>query len=209
VRYPNVTLLSLPQFGKDLDTWFRRKNIPIWITEYGHETRPGEPRGVTTTQQAAYVKEAIAIAKKNPRVPIFIWFVFQDSQGSLWQSGLYRSDGSAKPAQSRWATAARPLDARNRVINVKGGRVNPSVAVNVREFCANNPPGTLVGSTARVRLKGKLVGVSQPVAALQVNCTITLKLPVRVAKKSTYVATLSLNTATGGASVRTITIVGT
>ena len=30
-----------------LDTWFHRKNIPVWITEYGHETKPGEPIGVT------------------------------------------------------------------------------------------------------------------------------------------------------------------
>jgi hypothetical protein len=207
-RYPNVTLRNLPQFGTDLDKWFARKNIPVWITEYGHETRPGEPKGVTNAQQAAYVREAIAMAKAIPRVPIFIWFVFQDSQGSLWQSGLYRTDGTAKPAQPRWASSARPLDARNKKITVKGGRANPVVAVNVREFCANNPAGALVGLTARVRLSGKLVGVSQPAGPLQMNCTVNVPLPVKVAKKKTYVATLNLNTDNGGVAVRTITIVG-
>ncbi len=207
-RYPNVTLTTLPQLGTDLDKWFGRKNIPIWITEYGHETRPGEPRGVSAAQQAAYVKEAIAIAKAIPRVSMFIWFVFQDSQGSLWQSGLYSSDGTAKPAQPRWAASAKPLDARNKKLAIKGGRANPTVAVNVREFCATSPPGVLVGSTVRVRLNGKLVGVSQPAGPLQVNCTVNVPLPVRVAKKKTYVATLDLNTAAGGFSVRTITLVG-
>jgi hypothetical protein len=207
-RYPNVTLSTLPQFGTDLDKWFGRKNIPIWITEYGHETRPGEPKGVTSAQQAAYVKESIAIAKANPRVPMFIWFVFQDSQGSLWQSGIYRTDGSAKPAQPRWAASAKPLDARNKKLTMKAGRTNPVVAVNVREFCATSPPGVLVGSTVRVRLAGKLVGVTQPAGPLQVNCTVNLALPVKIAKKKTYVATLNLNTAAGGIAVRTITLVG-
>ena len=144
VRYPNVTLTSA-QFGKGLDTWFGRKNIPIWITEYGSETKPGEPKGVTESKQAAYVQQAVAIAKANPRVPMFIWFVFQDSLGSLWQSGIYRTDGSAKPAQPKWVAAAKPLDARNKKITVKGGVTNPAVAVNVREFCATSPPGVLVG----------------------------------------------------------------
>ena len=139
---------------------------------------------------------------------MFIWFVFQDSQGSLWQSGLYSSDGTAKPAQSRWAASAKPLDARNKKLTIKGGRANPTVAVNVREFCATSPPGVLVGATVRVRLNGKLVGVSQPAGPLQVNCTVNMPLPVKVAKKKTYVATLNLNTAAGGFSVRTITLVG-
>ena len=69
VRWPNVALTSLPQFETSLDTWFGRKNIPIWITEYGNETKPGEPNGVTEAQQAAYVPQAIGIAKKDKRVP--------------------------------------------------------------------------------------------------------------------------------------------
>ena len=59
VRYPNVTLKSFPRFEKDLDAAFKRKNVPIWITEYGNETKPGEPKGVTEAQQAAYIPQAI------------------------------------------------------------------------------------------------------------------------------------------------------
>src|SRR5262249_47692326 len=34
-RFPNVNLSTLPTFEQKLDQWFHRKNIPIWITEYG------------------------------------------------------------------------------------------------------------------------------------------------------------------------------
>ena len=101
VRWPNVALTSLPQFETSLDNWFGRKNIPIWITEYGNETKPGEPKGVTEAQQAAYIPQAIDIAKKDKRVPMFIWFVLRDSAGSPWQSGIYRT------------TAARSRGSRN------------------------------------------------------------------------------------------------
>ena len=113
VLWPNVALTSLPQFETSIDKWFGRKNIPVWITEYGNETKPGEPTGVTEAQQASYVTQAIDIAKKDKRVPMFIWFVMKDSTGSLWQSGVYRKTGAAKPARAKFAAAAGPLNAVN------------------------------------------------------------------------------------------------
>lgn len=208
VRYPNVALTSLPQFEQDLDRWFGRKNIPVWITEYGHETKPAEPKGVTEAQQARYVTQAISIAKQDPRVQMFVWFVFRDSPGSLWQSGLYRANGSAKQSLSRFAAAAAPLDARNGTVTVKGGSKNPTLNVLVREFCANNPAGTTVGTTTRVSLAGKLVGVAQPAATLQIDCSVRIPLPVTVAKGKTYTAVIDLNTQVGSAAVRTIRVVG-
>ena len=125
VQWPNVALTSLPQFETSIDKWFGRKNIPVWITEYGNETKPGEPTGVTESQQASYVTQAIDIAKKDPRVPMFVWFVMKDSTGSLWQSGIYRKTGAAKPAQPKFAAAAGPLNAVNTKLSVKGGTKNP------------------------------------------------------------------------------------
>ena len=52
VRWPNVSMTSLPRFGLSLDKWFG-KNIPLWITEYGHETRPEDPRGVPYAVRAS------------------------------------------------------------------------------------------------------------------------------------------------------------
>ena len=40
VRYPNVTLALLPLFERNLKKFFHR-NVPIWITEYGHQTQAG------------------------------------------------------------------------------------------------------------------------------------------------------------------------
>ena len=111
VLWPNVALTSLPQFETSLDKWFGRKNIPVWITEYGNETKPGEPHGVTESQQASYVTQAIDIAKKDKRVPMFIWFVMRDSAGSLWQSGVYRKTGSREAGAAevrRCRRAAQP-----------------------------------------------------------------------------------------------------
>ncbi len=132
VRYPNVTLESMPRFEKDLDAAFRRKNVPIWITEYGNETKPGEPKGVTEAQQAAYIRR-VAMARKDTRVQMFIWFVMQDSQGSLWQSGIYRQDGTSKPAHRVFARAAPPLNPVNGKETVKGGTRNPTLTVYLRD----------------------------------------------------------------------------
>ncbi len=209
VKWPNVTLTSFPQFETSLDTWFKRKNIPVWITEYGQESKPGEPKGVTESQQAAYVTQAIALAKKDPRVPMFIWFVMRDSPGSTWQSGVYRTNGSAKPARAKFAAAAKPLSAVNSSITVKGGTKNPALTVYVRSFCANSPAGSLVGLNSRTTLGGKLVAVSQAQVSLSPQCTIAYRpTGLTIAKGKTYVIALDLNTAVGGSANRTITIRG-
>ena len=158
VRYPNVTLMSFPRFEKDLDAAFKRKNVPIWITEYGNETKPGEPKGVTEAQQAAYIPQAIGLARKDPRVQMFIWFVMQDSQGSLWQSGIYRQDASPKRAQPAFAKTAKPLSPVNGKMTVRGGTKNPKITVYLREYCANNPAGATVGYTIRSYLKHEARG---------------------------------------------------
>jgi len=209
VRYPNVTLSSLPRFEQDLDTAFRRKNVPIWITEYGSETRPGEPKGVTEAQQAAYVPQAIAMAKKDKRVQMFIWYVLQDSPTSLWQSGIYRGNSSAKRARPAFARAARGLSPVNGKLTVRGGTRSPQVTVFLREYCSNNPVGSLVGYTTRSYLGSRLVQVDQGTGFLGVDCTVPVRVVgLNVAKKRTYRVTIIANTKTTSDVLRTITVVG-
>ena len=178
---------SLPTLEAALDRRFR-KGIPIWITEYGNETKPGEPKGVTEAQQATYLAQAVAIAREDSRVRMFIWFVFRDSTGSTWQSGLYRHDGTPKPAAAALVGRRRRLDMRNGSVTVPGGTVGPIVTAYVREFCNNNPIGAAVGTTTRVFKGGKLVGVTQARLTLGLDCTVHVQLPVTVARKTTYVA---------------------
>ena len=207
-RWPNVNLSTLGRLGTELDRSFARPGIPIWVTEYGSETKPGEPKGVTEAQQARYLGQAVAIARKDPRVKMFVWFVFRDSTRSSWQSGLYRLDGTPKPAAGVWPYVAGSLDARNGRVTARGGTVGPFVSAHVREFCANNPPGARVGTTTRVRVAGALVGVTQAELRLGTDCAVQVQLPITVARGRSYVATIDLNAAAGNTAVRTITVTG-
>ncbi len=208
VRWPNVSLKSLPRLERSLSTWFRRDNIPIWITEYGHETKPGEPLGVTEAQQADYLPQAVALAKRDRRVEMFVWFVFRDSLGSSWQSGLYRRNGTRKPALARWASTAPPVDARNPSLSARGGQRAPEVNLTTREICATNGEGTSVGMTYRARLAGKLVKVGQIQTRLRSDCSIKVRPAFTVAPGKRYVIQFDLNTENGVSLRRTVTIAG-
>ena len=142
--------------------------------------------------------QAIALAKKDPRIPMFIWFVFRDSSGSPWQSGVHRTSGAAKPAAARWAAAAKTIDQLNGKLTVKGGTANPLVNVNFRDMCANNVPGATVGVIWRARPDGAQARPSgQTTTTLGFDCTITIRLTgLVVAKGQTYRAEIDANTAT-------------
>src|SRR5262249_2275427 len=56
-RYPNVHVTQLPRFLKDLKKWYHRQ-VVLWVTEYGFETKPAEPRGVSLSAQSSYAIQA-------------------------------------------------------------------------------------------------------------------------------------------------------
>ena len=208
VKWPNVSLSSLPQFEQSLDKWFKRKGVKIWITEYGHETKPGEPRGVTEAQQASYVRQALAIAKKDARVGMFVWFVFQDTRTSLWQSGLYRLTGGVKPARSRFGSAAGPVDARNPVVTAKAG-TRPSVSLSVRAFGTSNRTGAAIGGNYRVLDGSRLVLLGQASSALGIDGWISFRVNYPVAKGKTFTVRVEANDINGLTVNRTVTLRGT
>jgi hypothetical protein len=208
VRWPNVALTSLPRFEKSLDVWFKRSNVPVWVTEYGHETRPAEPAGVTLAQQASYVTQAMTMLRADPHVQMFVWFIWQDSKTSLWQSGMLTLAGAQKPALTRYSAQARKVDARNPLVTAKAGLRRITVKLPVREFCVSNAPGTLLGATYRVYRGKVLVAVAQPQLTVAPDCTATASFQIRVAKKQTYVATYLINDAHGLQATRTVTVTG-
>jgi hypothetical protein len=73
---------------------------PLWITEYGFQTRPPDRHfGVSWARQARYLRQAFAIARRNPRIALMVWFLLRDeSRLSGWQSGLITAGGRKKPA---------------------------------------------------------------------------------------------------------------
>ena len=116
VRWPGVGLTSLERFGQALELWFDRDEVPLWLTEYGHETQPEEELGVTELDQARFARQALGAAAGNPRVRMLVWFVLRDSPGNPWQSGLVDQAGELKPAFHTFRGAARVLDARNPIV---------------------------------------------------------------------------------------------
>jgi hypothetical protein len=78
---------------------------PIWITEYGYQTNPPDTFfGVSWERQAQYLKQAYEIARANPRIALFTWFLLKDNSSlSAWQSGLMTADGRKKPSFATFA----------------------------------------------------------------------------------------------------------
>jgi hypothetical protein len=213
VKWPNVSLSSLPRFRDSLNRWFRKRNTQIWVTEYGHQTRPQDSLGVSYATQSAYISQAINIARKYPFVGMFIWFVYQDDPGQEWESGLYTQGGSAKGrSPDRFSRSARPLDARNAVYTFRRGTSTPLVRLHTRRFCVGDTTGTPIGMTWRVFRGNRLIEVGQQSSPLLRDCTITARLRFPgggVARGVTYTATFELNDIHGETLTRRLTIRGT
>jgi hypothetical protein len=93
-----VTLANIDTLTKELTRLYGPRRL--WITEYGYQTNPPDEQfGVSWTLQARYLTEAFAIARKNPRIDMMLWFLVRDEPDlSGWQSGLVTVDGKRKPA---------------------------------------------------------------------------------------------------------------
>jgi hypothetical protein len=211
VKWPNVSLASLPKFDDSLKTWFKRKSVPIWVTEFGYETRPEDTLGIPYAMQAANIQRAMSIAAGYPFVEMFIWFVYQDDQGQPWDSGVYNAAGNPKgTSPARFGTSARPLDARNGMVLLRRGTLTPLFNVYTRRYCATDTAGTAIGLTWRVFQGSRLISVGQQSAPLKRDCTIAARVTVKggVKKGVTYTATFATNDINGVVLNRRITIRG-
>jgi hypothetical protein len=95
-----VTLANIDTLTTEISRLYGPKKL--WITEYGYQTNPPDPQfGVSWALQARYLTQAFAIARKNPRVDMMLWFLVRDEPViSGWQSGLVTADGRKKPSFS-------------------------------------------------------------------------------------------------------------
>jgi hypothetical protein len=106
-----VTLGNINDLVKEITRLYGNKRL--WITEYGYQTNPPDALfGVTLGKQAAYLTQAFAVARKNPRIDMMLWFLLKDeSSVAGWQSGLLTTSGKKKPAYNafmKMAAAASP-----------------------------------------------------------------------------------------------------
>src|SRR4029078_12403049 len=72
-----VTLGNISVLTKLLGKLYGNKKL--WITEYDYQTsRPDRAFGVTWAKQAKYLTQAYALARKNPRITMMLWFLLRD-----------------------------------------------------------------------------------------------------------------------------------
>ena len=92
-----LTLANLPKLVAEVRRDFGPKRI--WLTEYGYNTNPPNPAGVSWTQQAQYLAEAAWRVRSTPSVDLLIQFMLEDEPRSNgWQTGLMSSTGLLKPS---------------------------------------------------------------------------------------------------------------
>jgi len=86
-----VTLGNINELLKELKSLYGNKHL--WITEYGYQTNPPDRSFGVSSQ-------AYAIARRNPRIDMMIWFLVRDEAriGNGWQSGFYTASGRRKPS---------------------------------------------------------------------------------------------------------------
>jgi hypothetical protein len=91
-----LTMANLPRLVREVQRDFGPKRI--WLTEYGYETNPPDPKGVSWASQGRYVAEAAQRAAATPYVDLLVHFMLVDEgRPNGWQSGLVSSTGQFKP----------------------------------------------------------------------------------------------------------------
>ncbi len=110
--WPNMAIGNFQRFLNEVNRLWRGRKLPIWITEYGWQTKTGkrDQYAVTEKQQARFLKQAIDRFRiKHKRVTRIAWFLIKDEpttttdgRQNTWQSGFRRLNGSTKPSYSVW-----------------------------------------------------------------------------------------------------------
>ena len=103
-----VQLGNINQLLSLITKYYGRKHL--WITEYGYQTNPPDKTlfGISWKLQAKYMSQAFAIARKNPRIDMFLWFLLKDeSRPEGWQSGLMTSGGVKKVSFGAFVKTAK------------------------------------------------------------------------------------------------------
>jgi hypothetical protein len=105
----DVTIGVLPRLVRALNRAAKAHalpaHLPIYLTEFGIQTKPDAISGVSLSKQAEYLAVAEHIAYVNPRVAAFSQYLMSDdpprSHGYRYggfESGLRSASGKAKPA---------------------------------------------------------------------------------------------------------------
>jgi hypothetical protein len=133
----DAAIAQLARLRSTIDALARRgklpRRLPIWITEFGYQTKPPDSIfGTSLRKAASFMDESEWIAFRNSRVASYSQYTLYDDaprpgpgplRWSSWQAGLHFIDGRKKPhvyEAFRLPVFVRTLSA-NRV-EVFGGR---------------------------------------------------------------------------------------
>lgn len=119
-----LTMASLDRLLAEVKRAFGPKRI--WLTEYGYQTTPADPRlGVSQALQARYQAEASLRAWRAPRVDMLIHFLVRDEEPvGRWQSGLFTFHDVPKLSASSFRFPLAQISRRGRSVTL-WGQVRP------------------------------------------------------------------------------------
>jgi hypothetical protein len=134
----DVTIGVLSRLTRALDRAARAgriaKHTPIWLTEFGIQSKPDPLLGVSLARQAEYQAISERIAYNNPRVAAFSQYLLRDdlprsgprlARYGGFESGLMTSGGKPKPSL---ASFRLPLAAKRRGSRVSlWGLIRPAI----------------------------------------------------------------------------------
>jgi hypothetical protein len=203
LRWPDVGVGNLQRFEQTLRTLFKVPAVPLWLTEFAYQTAPERRGALSYSQQASYLERAFDAAVSVRSVRMFIWYVFRDTPGQRWQSGLLRSNDAAKPSLAAFTRLAAEYDVANPTLTIPP-KPDPAIRLSVIDFLADRLPGDPeLGMTYRVfDSRGGLVAVAQPRAAIGAYGYITVTLDFTPRPGHRYNVTFDLNDIHGHTAAR-------
>ena len=160
-RKTALPLAYMPRLHRLMDGAVRRGRIPggkgIWVTEFGFQTRPPDPLGVSPTAQALYMNESDRLFFADRRIKSVAQYELTDvPQRDQFNTGLrfVRSRGGAQ----------KPSYGAYRVPIVVTRRSSNSV-----EVYGQARPARLVGGRTQVAIQMEIGGVFTTVRQVQTN----------------------------------------
>jgi hypothetical protein len=203
-RWPNAGIADLGRLELGLERDFGRR-VPVWITEFGYQTRPEHPGALSYARQASYLGRAVAGALAEPDVAMFIWYVFRDTPQQRWQSGLVTQSGASKPGLRAFAAVAARHDVGNPTLSIPA-LPNPKVTFSLLELRAfvlpSDPP---LGMTYKVHdARGTIVAAAQPQARFDALGRISVRLVFTPKPHAAYAVTFDVNDVHGNVVHRVV-----
>lgn len=203
VVFPNVAFSTMTEFGKSLQRWFGRR-VPIWITEYGEMTRPQSIAGVSYSRQASDARAALELARADPYVQMFVWFVFRDSTAQTWFSGIEQASGKKKPAYAAFASTAADIVGQSQLVP-PGHPFDVTVAV---PFIAwHDPAGAALEVTYAVKDGASTVLAGRQRVTLARDETVRFRVAYHPAAHRAYTLETTVEDANGQSESHVVALV--